>query len=453
MKLKHPVFQISIALYVVAQIFFLINVKYPEKHSFDEFHYVPAAKTFLKMEPNQNSEHPPLGKWLIAGSMKLFGDNSFGWRFMSTVFGALTLVGVFLLGIALFNDIPMALGAAAITFVNHLLFVQARIGMLDTFAEAFLVFALAGFAWAWSTKRKPREVKRALLFCGAFMGLSIACKWSSVPALAACIFAVFILRIFQSWTFSYSRESSWKNKFSDFEDWYSPQLLKDVPNTFLLLALVVVPFCTYFITFLPYLLLHRNPPYTIWDLFKLQKEMVVRMQSPMLDVSGKAVDTHPYMSRWWSWPLMLRPIWYSFDPIPGQNDQYRGVILLGNPLVMWGGLAALFACAWAWIVKRSREAFLITFFFCALYFCWAVVPRKVFFYYYYYPSGVLLSFALAYVFGWFEKRGTFKDKTHWPRWGFTFAAFCLFLYFLPVLAALPISLSSFRRWMWFAAWV
>ena len=32
--------------------------------------------------------HPPVGKWLIALGIKLFGDNEFGWRFMGALLGS-----------------------------------------------------------------------------------------------------------------------------------------------------------------------------------------------------------------------------------------------------------------------------------------------------------------------------------------------------------------------------
>src|SRR5262245_53901289 len=93
--LERRVLWTCLALYAAAQILFLIQIGTPRGFSFDEFHYVPSAKQFLAHQQNQNWEHPPLGKMIMAVGIAVFGDRQLGWRFMSTVFGALTLVGMY----------------------------------------------------------------------------------------------------------------------------------------------------------------------------------------------------------------------------------------------------------------------------------------------------------------------------------------------------------------------
>jgi dolichyl-phosphate-mannose-protein mannosyltransferase len=82
-----------LVIYLFAQIFFLINIQFPVKANFDEFHYVPAAKEIIAMGKVPNTEHPPLGKIFMAIGIAAFGDRPIGWRVMSTVFGALSFVG------------------------------------------------------------------------------------------------------------------------------------------------------------------------------------------------------------------------------------------------------------------------------------------------------------------------------------------------------------------------
>jgi dolichyl-phosphate-mannose--protein O-mannosyl transferase len=155
------------------------------------------------------------------------------------------------------------------------------------------------------------------------------------------------------------------------------------------------------------------------------------------------------MSTWKDWPLLGRPIWYAFDTDP-VDKTVRGVLLLGNPLMMWGGVLALFACAWKWITERDRTAFLILFFYLALFGSWIVIPRKIAFYYYYYPAGMILSLAIAYV----VKVATQKqlESRVWVMGIVTIAVASVFVFFFPILAALQIPSGAFMRWMLQTPW-
>jgi dolichyl-phosphate-mannose--protein O-mannosyl transferase len=118
---------------------------------------------------------------------------------------------------------------------------------------------------------------------------------------------------------------------------------------------------------------------------------------------------------------------------------------------MWTGLLAILKCAWDFIVHRNRIAFFITFFYAVFLGCWIVIPRKIAFYYYYYPAGMMLSFALAYLF--YSERHKKVLEMDWVKWVFLGASFGLFIYFFPILAGLRIPANSFQNWMWFRSWI
>jgi dolichyl-phosphate-mannose--protein O-mannosyl transferase len=92
-------------IFVIAHFVLLVGVTTPEKFYFDEVHYVPAARQMLEPvmpQPMLNPMHPPLAKQLIALSIHMFGDGPLGWRYPAVLFGALALVAVYLIGLALF---------------------------------------------------------------------------------------------------------------------------------------------------------------------------------------------------------------------------------------------------------------------------------------------------------------------------------------------------------------
>ncbi len=440
MRLTRKLFITSLVLYFLSQILFLVNIQFPRGHNFDEFHYVPSAKQFLELKQNQNWEHPPLGKEIMAAGIAVWGDRPIGWRFMSTIFGSLTLVGMFLWGFAVFRSYNTALWIALITVSNQLLYVQARIGMLDTFMFAFLVWGLAGFSAAWRADLRPEQTSKFLIFSGLMFGLATACKWAAIVPWAVCVGLVIVVRLFQSWG------TSFKNMSSD--DWYHPDLWQGIRWYQWVLWLGVFPLIVYAITFTPLFFV----PGTKHGLLDIIPELI-RMQVRMYEGQLRVVTNHPYMSHWSGWAILKRPIWYAFDREIGPENRVRGVLLLGNPLIMWTGLLALVACLWGWLECRARDAFLVFVFYAAFYFPWAVIPRKISFYYYYYPAGMTLGLALAYVFHYGEQaEGPFLRK-HWPRLLFLAVSFALFIYFFPILSALKIPGDSFQKWMWRPSWI
>ena len=81
------------AVIAVAGLMRFINLASPNELVFDEVYYVNGAQDYLKngVETKDGKPefvvHPPVGKWMIAAGITLFGDNSFGWRFSAALVG------------------------------------------------------------------------------------------------------------------------------------------------------------------------------------------------------------------------------------------------------------------------------------------------------------------------------------------------------------------------------
>jgi len=77
-----------------------------------------------------NTEHPPLGKLLMAGSMTLLGDNGIGWRVPSVIAGMVVLMALFATIRAAGGTAWLALLAVFLTSLDNLSMVHGRIGVL-----------------------------------------------------------------------------------------------------------------------------------------------------------------------------------------------------------------------------------------------------------------------------------------------------------------------------------
>ena len=414
------------ALFVLSLGVFLIGISTPHAWNFDEFHYVPQAKKILAGTQERLGQHPPLGPLLIAAGMAMWGDGPLGWRFMSAVFGALTLAGMYVWALVLLEDVVLALFVAALTLVNGLLYVQARIAMLDTFMMAFLTWGMAALTAVWQRRIALMWRRRWLWGFGVMMGLATACKWFGLVPLLAFAVVVVVCHVLAHWGTRMEPVGP--------DDWYHPQLWHGFRWPHWAIALGVIPMVVYGAIFGGFLM-SLHPPQSFADLWTAQAQMY--------DEQLRVTQLHPYMSSWLSWPWLARPNWYAFESDPAVPGITRGVLMMGNPWVMWGGMGALGVCLWQWLHQRRRDAFLVVFFFASFYLCWGVIPRHVTFYYYYYPAGMVLSLAWAVALRPYP-------KLRWLALGLAVALFC---YFLPILSGMPIPSGAFSRWMWFPSWV
>jgi len=155
---------------------------------FDERYYVNAARTIAGVRPpvgspyagaplgeDPNAEHPQLVKLIIAGSIELFGDGPLAWRLGSLIAGALAIPGMFALVRAAGGGPWPALAAAALMAADNLMIVHGRIGTLD-------IYALAAMVWAGALYLRGRP-----LVSGVVIGVGLCAKLVTGYALIALV--------------------------------------------------------------------------------------------------------------------------------------------------------------------------------------------------------------------------------------------------------------------------
>lgn len=407
-RLEQRPILLAILIAIAAQLLFSIGLHRPSILNFDEVHYVTAARVLIELSHAANPEHPLLGKSLIALGMLIFGDNPIGWRALSTLAGTATVVGIYAFTRRLIGATRPALFAALFAMLSQMVFVQARIGMLDGFMGAFLMWGGVLFLWAMTSGRAAWPL---WLGSGALLGAAVAVKWAAVPYVALALAAFTLLK---------HRDVARSGQM--------PWLMS-------CLAFGLISLTVYIFSFAPAFFYAQNP-LTLTKLIPLQLEM--------WQLQTQVLAPHNYQSSWWSWPLMLRPMWYFYEPDQGA---VRGVLLIGNPAILWGGLVAVAACWWAGIRQKAGAPLAVAILWTFSLGIWAIIPKSLGFFYYYYVPSIILCVALAVAFH------------HWRDWAkrrddwFLVLCVALFAYFYPTLAALPLANDrGFERWIWIPSW-
>ncbi len=383
------------AILVFALFTRTIRLGNPASEYFDEVYHAFTAKVILHEDPkawewwNTPPEgfayewtHPPLAKIGMFLSMKVFGENSFAYRFPEALLGLGCVYLVYLLAREFFNDEATALMAAGVFSLDGLALVMSRIGMNDSYLLFFVLLSVYFFF-------KEKDFRSALFF-----GMALASKWSAIWAIP--ILGILWLRR--------------KKKFTPGIVWY-----------------FLLPIPIYLLSYIQMFLSGHG--IDIW--WEMQKQMW------WYHTGLKA--SHPYSSSWWTWPLLIRPIYlYTSQEIGGMVAR---IYAMGNPLVFWFGLTSVLIGFIYSIIEKNKNLGLTIFSYLIFFTPWAVSPR-IMFLYHYLPSIPFMAIASGFIL----RRNPKLIKP------FFISVFALFVYFFPHWTGLAVPLWWDSSYYWVNTW-
>ena len=407
----------------------LYRLDNPKSYYFDEIYYAFTAQEMAKgnragWEIGHTApqgfayewSHPHLGKELSAIGILIFGDNAFGWRFFQAIFGGFGTLFIYLLGKELFQSKRAGLIAAFLFTFESFIFVLSRIAMVDIFLMSFILLAslfLVKYA------RTPKIA--FLLLSGFFCGAAISVKWSGIYALEFLAVSSFLLIFYRE---AYS-EIGKKGSFYF-------QFVKIIPKIFL--VFVVIPFVVYLATYIPFFLYGNS----FSDFISLQNNMYGYHKG--------LTATHPYQSSWWKWPLLLRPVYLYLG---SGKEESAHIYAIGNPFIWWSGCVFLILSVVQVIRKELPALAFVTLSVFAYWLPWALSPRKLVFLYHFLASLPFVILIIAYFLD------LLWSKSYYGRaFVLVYLAIALgmFIYFYPILAAVPVSNVSVESFFWLKSW-
>ena len=375
---------------------------------FDEIYHARTAYEQLHGLRIYETTHPPLGKDLIMAGVALFGMTGFGWRFSGTLFGVLLVPLAWCFARRLTRKRWLGAVAGALLALDFMRFVQSRIATIDIYGTFFILLGAYFMLW-YCQSVLQKGVTRSLLpmaLGGVVFGLGCAAKWTGLYAGAGL--AVLYLGVL------YAR---WRQGRPGFRAEFRAAAIGGV--AFYILA----PLCIYLASYLPYR--WQDAGFGLADWWQCQVSM--------FQYHSGLEATHPFESRWYTWLLGLRPVWY-YQNTHLADGLKASIAGLGGPVIWLAGLACLLALLWHQVSNRgSRAGAGVLILYGAQLVPWMLVTRCTFLYHYF-PSSMFCLAAIVLVLSHLRS-GRLARRI---GVGLCAVSLVLFLLYYPALSGLPV---------------
>jgi dolichyl-phosphate-mannose-protein mannosyltransferase len=428
--------------------------------------------------------HPPVGKWMIAAGMWLFGpDNPFGWRFAAALTGTLSIFLLALIAQKLFSSLTMGAVAGVLLAVDGHHLVMSRTALLDIFLMFWVLAAFGallldrhdgrrrlaarlGRQAAASPDGRPSALQLASgpwlgvrwwrIAAGVCLGLAVGTKWSGLFFLAG----FGLLTVF--WDLSARRAAG-------ISGWISGGILKDGVPAFL--SVVPAAALTYAATWTGWFRSQDayfrhwadTNPSAQWGWLPNAVRSLAHYHLEAYKFHQGLSADHPYEASAWSWLALGRPTSFFYEsPQPGSPGCQTGscttaILSVGNPVIWWSAAICLGVLLFWWAGRRDWRAGAILAGVAAGYLPWFLYPERTMFYFYAVSFEPFLVLALAYCLGlvlgkrtdplWRRRSGLYVVTL------FVVTAVVVSAFFYPVWTAETISYQDWRFRMWMPSWI
>ncbi len=410
--------------------------------------------------------HPPLGKLLLGAWAAITGvdataantDPAVAMRILPAFCGTLLIIVVYILLRQLTSSRRVATLGAGLLLLDNALLVESRFTLMDSM---LLLFGMSAVTVALAARKRTGNAYWLLLGASAFLaGCTMATKVSGLTALGliGLLWLADVVRERRSWrpvlgqlavlalvpltvyVMAFAVHFAFLQKSGGFFDDYMPMEFKAtlVGNT----------------NYSPDA--KRSFPQKFIDL----NEAMQNGQTSL----GNGGGSHPYASKWTSWPIMKRGIYLYLETAP--NGKSRYIYTLGNPAVWWGTLLGALFVAGGLIFKRRRFSpykwplIFLGIGWAANYLPFALIDRPMFLYHYFFGlifSVAFVSVGIGVLTGWIneddDKPWTFPSRiSAGGYWAVLTVALLTFLYFAPLTFGLPLSPEGLESRMWLDSW-
>jgi dolichyl-phosphate-mannose--protein O-mannosyl transferase len=415
---------LALIFLAVAAFFRFPRLGVPGEEYFDEVYHAKSAMQYLNGQSPIEWVHPPTAKLLIAVPVWLFGYYPWAWRLASAIAGVALAPVFFLFARRVLPTERAAVLATVLLLCDGVYLVQSRIAMTNIFA---VLFQVASALFILRAALRERLGGWDMVAAGIFLGLALSTRWTSLWAAGYLGLVLLVIR--------------------------RRRLFRPRELALTAMAFGLFPVLLYLASYLPWA---HQQHFALAQPAGAKTALVelVRLQKAIWRYHATLMATHPYFSKWYTWPWLVRPTWYYFTGAP-DPDFVRGIVAIGNPALWWVSVPVTL---WA-LVTGARERDPRRLFsglgFCALYLPWGISPRTLNYSHYLFEAIPYACLSLGFLLD-----RHWDDRLRLLARGYLALVVALFFFFLPFLIALRVPAAWFnaswngvRPWTWFRSWV
>ena len=453
---------IIIALSIVSHFAFF---GHPNETVFDEVHFGKFVSGYLNHKYFFDI-HPPLGKLMISAVAKISGyktgfgfkdigetypDKSYVWlRILPVFMGTLLPLVIFFIARELNFSILASFSVSLLIIFENAILGQSLFILLDS---TLLLFGFLGLLLYLISRRILIYPHTKIFGVGIYilaifcLACSLSIKWTGASFLAL----VFILEIY---------------------DYISLKLKdKKIINFWpRILIMIFLPLIFYFSIFcLHFAILNRSGDGDAFHTKEFQSTLLgnynqndpmikkanifdkfIELNIEMFRSNGRIQDNHPYSSKWFTWPMMAKPIYYWNDDDTANQAK---IYLFGNPIIFWGSFMGIVILILEMIfffkimLKKIKTIIFILVGFVLNFIPFIFITRPMFLYHYLIAL-IFSIFALCFVIDLVKKRN-FKILIFAIILALSLASF---FFFSPLTYGLKMSPNSFNARLWTKNW-
>ena len=321
------------------------EISYLNSTYFDEIYFARTAYDYANNIKAYEWVHPPLGKLIQAIPIKLSNTMApFYYRLMGNIAGILMVGVMYIFSLSIFKKRKYAILGALLMYFDCFHFAHTRMGTIDSF---LVLFIMLSFYYMYRYL-KIKNTKTNLFLSGLFFALATSTKWTGLYAGLGLAILYFI------------------NLFVTKKD-----ISKKIIYGFLFF--VFIPLTIYISCYLLFPNNQVNYTDSIGD--------IINQQEAIYNYHSKLEEEHPFSSKWYTWPISYKPVWYYSSEV----DEYNHGTLsgIGNIAIWWFGVIAFIYLLYSLIRRKNYESLFIVISILSLFLPYIFIGRVMFLYHYF----------------------------------------------------------------------